>query len=96
MKTDQAIFVTKAQYLKEYQIRLEFNDKKLQTIDFRHFITSSCNPHILKYKDLELFQQFFITNGDLEWNDYDLCFAIDDLYENKNIEASNGGSNAAA
>jgi hypothetical protein len=35
-------------------------------------------------------------SGDLEWNDYDLCFPIADLYENKNIGTSNDDSNAAA
>jgi len=96
MKTNHVIMVTKAEYLKEYQIRLEFNDGRIQIIDFHNFIVSSYNPNILKYKDFELFKQFMLTDGDLEWNDYDLCFPIADLYENKNIGTSNDDSNVAA
>lgn len=96
MKNPKVIMVERAEYLKEYQIRLEFNDGKIQIINFHNFITQSHNPNILKYKNLELFKQFSITDGDLEWNDYDLCFPVDDLYDNKNIGIDNVNSNAAA
>lgn len=82
---NQIIAIEKAEYLDAYKIRLHFNDGKTQIIDFKSFITNSNNPHINKYKDLTLFKQFTVTDGDLEWNDYDLCFPIADLYENKNI-----------
>lgn len=96
MSTVHVITITKAEYLKGYQIRLEFNDGKIQIIDFHNFITLSRNPSILKYANLELFRQFSITDGDLEWNDYDLCFPIADLYQNKNIGIDNHDSNVAA
>lgn len=88
--------VEKAQYREGYKVALVFNDGKIQTIDFESFICSSKNPNIAKYKDLKLFQAFSITDGDLEWNDYDLCFPIADLYENKNIGITNNDSNEAA
>ncbi|MDD5373795.1 MAG: DUF2442 domain-containing protein [Sulfurimonas sp.] len=93
----KTINIIKAEYLKEYQIHLEFSDGMVQIIDFKNFILSSHNPAISKYKDLALFKAFSITEGDLEWNDYDLCFPIIDLYENKNIESFGGdNSNRAA
>jgi hypothetical protein len=96
IQPNQLIAIVQAEYSGEYKIRLVFNDEKMQIIDFYNFIDSSYNPEITKYKDLELFKQFSITDGDLEWNDYDLCFPIADLYENKNIGTSNDDSNAAA
>ncbi|MBE0514209.1 DUF2442 domain-containing protein [Sulfurimonas sp.] len=92
----QVLKVVKAEYIKDYQIRLEFNDGLVRVIDFKNFIFLSRIPAISKYKDLELFKTFSITDGDLEWNDYDLCFAITDLYENKNIEPLGDHSNRAA
>jgi hypothetical protein len=97
IEENQLISVDQAEYLENYKIRLLFNDGKEQIIDFENFIVASRNPHINKYRDLTLFKQFKITDGDLEWNDYDLCFPIADLYENKNIgDNSAGGSGEAA
>lgn len=93
---NQLIIIENAQYVDSYKIRLLFNDHTVQTIDFENFILSSNNPHIAKYSNLELFKSFSITDGDLEWNDYDLCFPIADLYENKNIGDSRSSSNEAA
>ncbi|MFZ2890701.1 DUF2442 domain-containing protein [Sulfuricurvum sp.] len=93
---DQIILIENADYLNGYKLRLHFNDKTTQTIDFENFILSSTNPHIAKYSDLAIFKNFSITDGDLEWNDYDLCFPIADLYENQNIGNIRHGSNEAA
>ena len=96
IQPNQIIAIEQAEYMGEYRIRLVFNDNKIQIIDFSTFINTSYNPEITKYKDLELFKQFSITDGDLEWNDYDLCFPIADLYENRNIGTSINDSDAAA
>ena len=93
---NQIIFIENADYLNGYKIRLHFNDQMTQTIDFENFILSSTNLHIAKYSDLAIFKNFSITDGDLEWNDYDLCFPIADLYENQNIGNIRHGSNEAA
>ena len=93
---NQIITIEKAEYVGDYRIRLVFNDETVQTIDFENFILSSNNPHIAKYSDLAIFKNFSITDGDLEWNDYDLCFSIADLYENQNIGNPHHGSNEAA
>jgi hypothetical protein len=45
-------------------------------------LSESLNPLIRKYLDLNEFKKFELDNGDLQWNDYDLCFPIADLYEN--------------
>lgn len=79
----EPLFITSAQVAGQLRLQLTFSDGKSQTVDFSGFLLSSHNPHIRKYADEKLFETFRITNGDLEWNDYDLCFPVIDLYENR-------------
>jgi len=96
IRKDQVITVQKAQYMEDYKLQVTFNDGRIQIIDFADFLLHSTNPHIQKYRELELFKDFQITDGDLEWNDYDLCFPVADLYENRNIGHRSSGSDEAA
>jgi len=80
---EQVISVEKVNQLSNFKLELEFNDKTRQVIDFYPFLSRSLNPLIRKYLSPEEFSKFEIDEGDLEWNDYDLCFPIADLYENK-------------
>jgi hypothetical protein len=79
---EQIIKIEKASYLGAYKLKLAFNDGVEQTIDFAPFLSSSLNPLIRKYLDLAEFNKYELDDGDLEWNDYDLCFPVADLYEN--------------
>ena len=79
---DQVITIEKVEYLGEYKLALFFNDNTKQVVDFHPFLAGSLNPLIKKYLDLAEFKKFNIADGDLEWNDYDLCFPVADLYEN--------------
>ncbi len=78
----KVINVEKVKYLSEHKLKLSFNDGVEQIIDFGPFLSNSLNPLIKKYLDLKEFKKYEIENGDLEWNDYDLCFPVADLYEN--------------
>ncbi len=80
---EQVISVEKVNQLSDFKLELEFNDKTRQVIDFYPFLSRSLNPLIRKYLSPEEFSKFEIDEGDLEWNDYDLCFPIADLYENR-------------
>jgi len=80
---EQVISVEKVNQLSDFKLELEFNDKTRQVIDFYPFLSLSRNPLIRRYLSPEEFSKFEIDEGDLEWNDYDLCFPIADLYENK-------------
>jgi len=82
ISNEQTIIILKAEYKEDYKITLSFNDNTNQTIDFFPFLNSSLNPLIRRYLDIKEFKKFKIDDGDLEWNDYDLCFPIADLYEN--------------
>jgi hypothetical protein len=80
---DDIVVVRKATYLGDYVIRLLFSDKTERAVDFRPFLRRSSHPAVKKYLKEELFKDFKIMHGNLNWNDYDLIFPIDDLYNGK-------------
>lgn len=77
------ISITKAAYLKDYKIRVLFSDKTEQIVDFERFLSTAKNPMTKKYLDLHLFKKFQIKYGDLEWNNYELCFPVWDMHQGK-------------
>jgi hypothetical protein len=78
---DAVVSVIGAEYIPPYTIHLKFSDGAEQIINFRSFLEQSNHPDIRKYLNTELFSSFSITDGRLDWNDYDLCFSMQDLYE---------------
>jgi len=66
----------------EYKIHLWFNDGKNHIVDFEVFLNGARNPMVKKYRDLKKFQKFQLDHGNLQWNDYEMCFDIEDLYYN--------------
>ncbi len=78
----QVVKIERAKHLEAHKLKLSFNDGTEQIIDFGPFLSSSLNPLIRKYLSREEFMKYELDDGDLEWNDYDLCFSIADLYEN--------------
>jgi hypothetical protein len=75
------IEVISANYISDYTIRILFNDGNEKLVDFKPFLTRSLHPLISKYLDESQFKHFEITNGNLNWNDYDLIFPVHNLYE---------------
>jgi hypothetical protein len=75
------IEIKSAKYIGDYAIRVSFSDKTEKLIDFKPFLINSLHPSISKYLDENLFKQFKITDGNMNWNDFDLIFPIHDLYE---------------
>nr|VFJ62358.1 MAG: Protein of unknown function (DUF2442) [Candidatus Kentron sp. FW] len=80
---EKIVTIEKAEHIGNYKLGLLFNDRTRQVVDFYPFLSSSLNPLITKYLDMDQFLRFEVEEGDLEWNDYDLCFPIADLYENR-------------
>ena len=78
--------VDSAKYLSDYAIRIKFNDGIEKLVDFKPFLSKSLHPSIKKYLDENKFSNFSLTDGNLNWNDYELIFPITDLY-NGRIEA---------
>lgn len=78
---NQVITIEGATLVGRYSLELSFNDGLSRVVDFEPFLSASLNPLIRKYLDSEEFGTFSIVDGDLQWNDYDLCFPVADLYE---------------
>ncbi|NOT18947.1 MAG: DUF2442 domain-containing protein [Sideroxydans sp.] len=77
------INITKAEHAGDFALRLSFDDGTVQTVDFKPFLTLSRHPDIRAYLDPALFAAYRIEYGELVWGDYDLCFPIADLYQNR-------------
>ena len=77
------IEIKTAKYIGDFAIRLFFIDGFNRLVDFKPFLETSLHPSIRKYLDESKFQQFQIVDGNLNWNNYDLLFPIDDLYQGR-------------
>jgi hypothetical protein len=82
--------IIRAEYVEAYKIHLRFSDGKNQIVDFEPFLKNARNPAAAKYRNIEKFRQFRLDYGNLQWNDYEMCFATEDLYNNDiEVEISN-------
>lgn len=82
-KDMEVIEIVAAEYVGEYRILLRFNDSSERIVDFKDFLLNAPNPLYKKYLDVNEFKKFKIVFGNLDWNDYEMCFPIMDLYEGK-------------
>jgi len=85
-ENSEVLKIKQANYLSDYAIRITFNNGVEKLIDFKPFLLKSLHPSIKKYLNETLFSKFSITDGNINWNDYELIFPISDLYNGK-IEA---------
>ena len=70
-------------YIEPYKINISFSDGKKSIVDFESFLNASRHPEIRKYLDINLFKNYSIIDGNINWNDYDLIFPLEDLYSGK-------------
>jgi hypothetical protein len=84
MNTD-FIEITDVRYFSDHKLQLSFNDGKMNIINFEPFLRKAQHPEIKKYLDTYQFKKFTFEYGHLHWNDYDLSFSIEDLYEDQII-----------
>lgn len=75
--------IDSAKYLKDYKIWIKFSDGVEKLVDFKPFLSKSLHPSIKKYLDTNIFSNFSLIDGNLNWNDYDMIFPISDLYNGK-------------
>ncbi|NCA85454.1 MAG: DUF2442 domain-containing protein [Clostridia bacterium] len=75
--------IDSAKYLSDYAIRIKFSDGIEKLVDFKPFLSKSLHPSIKKYLDENKFSKFSVTDGNLNWNDYDLIFPISELYNGR-------------
>lgn len=77
------ITIKKVDYLGNYVLGLTFSDSSYKEISFKDFLFEAKNPMTTKYQDENLFASYSLDYGDLNWNNYELCFPISDLYDGK-------------
>jgi len=77
------IEIRSVRYIGYFAVRIYFSDGVNKLVDFKPFLESSLHPSIRKYLDETRFKEFQITDGNLNWNDYDMIFPIEDLYQGK-------------
>jgi hypothetical protein len=58
------IWITNANYLKEYQIELEFNNNKKGFVDFKNHLDKKIFEPL---KDLKTFKNFKLNSWTIEW-----------------------------
>lgn len=80
---EKIIYITNAKYLDGYKLQIEFNDGVTKRVDFEDFLKRSKHPDIRKYLDIAEFRNYSIVEGNLDWNDYELCFPTYELYEGR-------------
>jgi hypothetical protein len=62
---------------------LRNRDGTQRVVDFGPFLRQLRHPLIQAYLAPAAFARFAVKDGDLVWDDYDLCFPIADLYEGR-------------
>jgi hypothetical protein len=77
------IEIVRAEYVDDYRIHLWFSDGKERIMDFEPFLRNARNPLFKKYLNLNEFKNFTLVYGNLDWNDFEICFPVADLYEGK-------------
>jgi hypothetical protein len=75
--------IKSAKYISDFAIQISFNNGVNRLVDFKPFLNSSLHPSIRKYLNENLFEKFDLIDGNLNWNDYDLIFPIENLYEGR-------------
>ncbi|MBK8798336.1 DUF2442 domain-containing protein [Caldilinea sp.] len=80
---DVVVAIVNAELISSYTLRLYFEDGFTRDVDFEPFLTQAVHPQIRQFLAPERFQTFRVESGDLVWGDYDLCFAVADLYTGK-------------
>ncbi len=75
--------ILSAIYIDDFKISLLFSDGNNQIVKFKPFLQSSLHPAISKYLDEKRFKNFQIIDGNINWNNYDLIFPIEHLYNGK-------------
>ncbi len=77
------IEVKSAKYIGDFAIRVFFSNGFNKLVDFKPFLEASLHPSIRKYLNEAMFKDYQIIDGNLNWNDHDMIFPIEDLYEGK-------------
>jgi hypothetical protein len=79
LKAGTEVSVREARYLGGCRLEITFSDGHVQKVDFEPFLQQA-HPELRKYLNEQTFMRFSVEHGNLSWNDYEMCFPIEDLY----------------
>lgn len=83
-KIYKPIIIADAVYFKDYKIKIFFKDKAVKIVDFKEFLFNEyVHPIYKRYRKFPVFKKFDITDGNLNWNDYEMIFPVEQLYAGK-------------
>ena len=63
-----------------HALRLSFSDGHESVVDFGPFLRRSLNPQTRQFLDRAKFRSYALTDGNVVWGDYDMCFSIEQLH----------------
>jgi hypothetical protein len=79
LKAGKEVNVREARHLGGCRLEIIFSDGHVQKVDFEPFLQHA-HPELKKYLNEREFVRFSVEHGNLSWNDYEMCFSIEDLY----------------
>ncbi|HKR04508.1 MAG TPA: DUF2442 domain-containing protein [Bacteroidia bacterium] len=83
-KNAKEMYVSDAVYSGNHKIKIFFSDGTQTLIDFNPFLSKKhLHPTLKKYKKESAFKKFEIKHGNLMWNDYEMIFPVEELYQGK-------------
>jgi len=77
---EKTVHVQAVHHVRAWRLRIEFSDGKISEVDFEPFLRAATHPAIRRYLQPRRFKKFAITDGVLQWNNFDLIFPMADLY----------------
>jgi len=83
VKTAKNITIKSARHLKNHRLVVEFSDGAWRAVDFKPFLERSNYPGYKKYRKISEFKKYQIIDGNINWDDYNMIFHVEDLYKGK-------------
>ncbi|MCF6241288.1 MAG: DUF2442 domain-containing protein [Bacteroidales bacterium] len=70
----KVVWIKSAKYIKDYKIKVIFEDKTEKIIDIKPFLLKTNHPGIKEFLDIDKFKTFSVQYGGLHWegNQFDL------------------------
>jgi hypothetical protein len=76
----KTVHVLAVHHVRAWRLRIEFSNGNISEVDFEPFLRAAAHPAMRRYLQPRRFKQFAVTDGVLQWNDFDLIFPMADLY----------------
>jgi hypothetical protein len=75
--------ITKVEYIKDYQLRVYFDDGIIKDIDMYPFMSNSTMLSVRKFLDLKKFKKVRVDYGTIAWGDNEFDINPVSIYEGR-------------